>query len=271
MRHRLLITILAALLGGSHAHASVQGHLVFDAERSTAVGGIAWIEDDLLSVVLSDQIPDMDAIAADGKLDRRDLLQLGGRQLELRIDPETGELWGFTLSQPGEVLSGSHEGLDTALTLAEAGPFPIGKHIKGRFDDGEHSITFDLPVLGTDLPLPGEAQGPDGGAPGAAFRTLVQAIAAGDLDTLINGMAAENRAEMQEAIDEGYGTSVIARAQSFWVKPDGLEIQGARATADRAWVDYTGQDGFGQSRGTARFVLDNGRWLFEESDSSGID
>ncbi|MCG6118233.1 MAG: hypothetical protein MEQ07_08595 [Aquimonas sp.] len=273
MHKHTLTALLALLLGSATAHAQteVRGHLQFDGERSAAVGGIAWIEDEVLQLVLADVEPDMDAIAADGQLDRMDLLQLGGRQLELRIDPESGELWGLTLSQPGEVLSGGHEGMDTALVLSTSGPWAVGDQVKGRFDDGSHAIEFDLAVLGTELPKPGTPLPADGGAPGAVFRAMVEAIGRGDLEILLTSQAAANRAEMQEAVDEGFGASLIARAQSFTVKPEGLQLHGGRATAQRAWVDYSGRDGFGGTRGTASLVMEDGAWKFEQTDSVATD
>lgn len=271
MRKHPLAALLALLLASATAQAEVRGHLQFDGERSAAIGGIAWIEDEVLQLLLADVAPDMDAIAADGRLDRMDLLNLGGRQLELRIDPESGELWGYTLSQPGEVLSGSHAGMDTALALSRPGPWAVGDRVQGRFDDGSHAIDFDLAVLGTELPKPGTPLAADGGAPGAVFRAMVEAIARGDLETLLASQAAANRAEMQEAVDEGFGASVIARAQSFTVNPEGLQIHGGRATAQRAWVDYSGRDGFGGTRGTASLVMEDGAWKFEQTDSVATD
>lgn len=271
MRTRTLSALLALLLGSTATQADVRGHLQFDGARSEAIGGIAWIEDEVLMVLLADVRPDMDAIAADGRLDRMDLLNLRGRQLELRVDPESGELWGFTFSQPGKVLRGDYESLDTALALSTSGPWAIGDRVKGRFDDGSHAVDFDLPVLGTELPRAGTPLPADGGTPGTVFRAMVEAIARGDLDTLLASQSAANRAEMQEAVDEGFGASVIARAQSFSVKPEGLQIHGGRATATRAWVEYSGRDGFGGTRGTASLVMEDGAWRFEQTDSVATD
>ncbi|MCG6118234.1 MAG: hypothetical protein MEQ07_08600 [Aquimonas sp.] len=151
MRIHARVTLLTLLLACVPARAEVSGHLHLGDLRSPVVGGIAWIEDGVLLIVLADTLPDTRALSDDGRLDVMDLQRMGGRQLELRIDPRRGEVLGYTLSQPGAVRSGGYEDIEAGLVLTRSAPWRVGDRVAGHLRYGRHAVEFDLPVSGSEI------------------------------------------------------------------------------------------------------------------------
>lgn len=231
-------------------------------ELRSVVDGMAVRDGRNILVVVSDQGFDRVAFGADGKYDLWDFLDHPGNSLQLKLDAEAGFLWSWSTLSGGSSVSGS--GGD-GLSLEQAG----ADRIKGRWqDEAGHAVQFDLPVLAQDVPRSGQPLPADGGEPGAAFRAMLQAIHAGDIEGMIAHSAREQAEELRAAVASGEAAQVMEMAKAFTPAADGLAIQGGTVDGERAWVEFSGRDATGPIRGTALMLRIDGKWRMDAINST---
>lgn len=227
---------------------------------------IAFREDNYVRLYFSDRTFDRFDIAADGKLDDGDFSRHEGAVLELRLFSDDGSLFVYSLRGGGNSRS-SFPSRGDALTLESWRP----DRVKGRYAYDGVEVEFDLAILDPQVERPGTALPEGGGEPGQAFKAMLAAIAARDVEALLAMQPEAEAAEIREAIAAGETDEMLDMMQKMSPSPESLSLPGGRVDGDRAKVEFSGRDSFGATRGFVDLTRDEGRWRVRHIQSSWID
>lgn len=264
---QLALLALPCLPATTLAADGASGHFGNEDQRLEIADAIAYRDGMFLMVVVSDQSFDLADFAADGRLDSMDFLRHQGATFELRLEPEEGDLWGYTL-RPGAGKLGTVSGSSSDLANAFRITHIDAERVRGELDDGERNqLRFDLPIQGTEIARPGQPLPADGGEPGRVLREMIAATHAGDIDRMIALASDEQAASFREAERDGETAMVLEMAKMFMPQEQGLEVTGGTEHGNTAWVDFSGRDHTGNIRGTATLQRTDGRWHLENIDT----
>lgn len=243
----LLFPLAAVAADAPVASGSAGGWTVADAIAVRDANGIR--------LVFSDRAFDRAGIGGDRRFDIRDRGahedDAGGRTLTLRLDAD-GSLAGLGIG--GSSLYSSD--MDAGLALRGA----PGDTIAGRFDHGDVSLVFDLP-LWTDgaIPRGGAPLPADGGEAGEALRRYLAAIAARDFEAFVALSPPAWRESMRASAAKGEAQLEIDAVASEL--PQGLQVGGGHGEDARAWLDLSGTRGGSKVAAVVTLERDGGAWF----------
>ena len=90
---------------------------------------------------------------------------------------------------------------------------------------------------------------------------MVDATLAGDVDKMTALSHPERRAGIEEAKKAGEIDQMLQMAKLF--TPKIKEITGGTVDGDKAWVEFLGDEGGSEVKGTGTLVRMNGKWYLE--------
>ncbi len=143
------------------------------------------------------------------------------------------------------------------------------EHIAGTFklsandsEDFVAEISFDLPIEKYGpLPMPGIPLPPDGGEPGKALKSYMEALFGDDTERLLNLSHPEGRAEMKSEQASGEYDESLKMMRRFTPAVD--KILGGKIDGNRAWVEFATHSADGKFKGSARMIRIEDRWYLK--------
>jgi hypothetical protein len=136
----------------------------------------------------------------------------------------------------------------------------------GKKSLGDTPISFDLRFEAAILPPPpkGADLGKDGGAPGVAYLSYLQALRAGDYAALLE-YAESAYAEELAGTPEEYRQYTLDTAKES--APQEMAVTGGQLFDGYAFLTVAGKDWTGDKvEGKVKMVLDGEVWRFAEED-----
>lgn len=245
------------------AKTTVEGQFVIHGAAYPAVDAIAWVKDDELRLVFTDQTFDRAAFAEDGELDSFDFMRGQPINYTVNLDPDSGEVNSIA------TLSGGMSGFLTGVGETIEFDHRDDQRIAGRFTaNGGVALSFDLPITDTVMARPGAALPADGGEPGKVLLARMAAIHAGNMEELIANTPPDQAEEMREAVANGEAEQMLAMARLF--TPTDIVVTGGHQDGDTAWVDFTGKDSGSKVTGVGKLMRTDGRWQVHAVNTSTV-
>lgn len=262
-----LLFALAGCAGAALAKDGATGTVTIDGTAWPVADAAAVMDGDDLEIVFSQHRWDRAAWADDGEFGTFDLMEyeggVDGQSLTVDIDEEDGGYGGHTTRfSMGSTSGGYSSDYESSVTLTTRTPERVAGTVKMAGDGLAADVSFDLPVTrkgplkraGTPLPN-------DGGEPGKALRAVVDATHAGDVEKMTALSNPERRAGIEEARKAGQLEEMLTMAKLF--TPRIKQITGGTVDGDKAWVEFTGEEEGGETKGTATLTRVNGRWYLD--------
>lgn len=229
---------------------------------------VATLDGEDLQVVFSEKAFDRAAWAEDGEFGTFDLWEFkdnearDAQSLTIDIDEEDGSYGGHNVRTGSSSGGGFSSDYDESVTLTARDDTHVAGTITLAGDDLAADIRFDLPITQFGpLARAGKPLPADGGEPGKALKTMVDATHAGNLDQMIALSHPERRKGIEEAKASGEAEQMLKMAQAF--TPKISKITGGVVDGDNAWVDFEGQEDGNAVKGTAELSRADGKWYIK--------
>lgn len=263
--HALLVALLTFGFGSAVAKSGASGTVTIDGTAWPVADAVAVLDNEDLTIVFAKHAFDRVEWTEDGQFDSSDLFEFKDDaeavSLTIDIDEEDGGYAGHTVRFSAGSMSG---GYNSELEAGTALSARDEKHLAGtvKFDNGDGlaaDVQFDLPITKAGpLPRAGTPLPADGGDPGKALKTMVDATHAGDLDKMISLSHPERRKGIEEAKAAGEADEMLKMAKLF--TPKITKITGGTVDGDNAWVEFEGQEDGSAVKGTAELTRAGGKW-----------
>lgn len=264
-------TLLAAALICSAASAFAKdgatGTVTIDGQSWPVADAIATMEGEDLQIVFAQHKWDRAAWADDGEFGTFDLMEYegdaDGQSLSVDIDEEEGGYGGHNIRYSmGSSSGGYSSDYEPSVVLTSRTAERVAGTVKMAGEDLVTDVSFDLPIQKTGpLARAGTPLPADGGEPGKVLRAVVDATLAGDVDKMTALSHPERRAGIVEAKKAGQIEEMLTMAKLF--TPKIKRITGGTMDGDKAWVEFVGDEGGSEVKGTGTLVRVNGGWYLE--------
>lgn len=264
-------TLLAAALvcsaAGAFARDGATGTVSIDGQSWAVADAIATMEGEDLQIVFAQHKWDRAAWADDGEFGTFDLMEYegdaDGQSLSVDIDEEKGTYGGHNIRYSmGSSSGGYSSDYEPSVVLTSRTAERVAGTVKMQGGDLVTDVSFDLPIQKTGpLARAGTPLPADGGEPGKVLRAVVDATLAGDVDKMTALSHPERRAGIEEAKKAGQIEEMLTMAKLF--TPRIKRITGGTVDGDKAWVEFVGDEGGSEVKGTGTLVRVNGGWYLE--------
>lgn len=264
---RLLAVSLVLACGVTAAKDGASGTVTIDGNSWPVADAIALLDGEDLQIVFAQHKWDRAAWADDGEFGTFDLFEFAddaeGQSLNVDIDEETGKYGGHNIRYSGSSSSGGYSSdHEPSVTLTSRTAERVAGTVKMKGSDVASDVSFDLPITKTGpLARAGTPLPADGGEPGKVLHAVVDATLAGDVDKMTELSHPERRAGIEEAKKAGEIDQMLAMAKLF--TPKIKKIDGGTVNGDKAWVEFTGDEGGSEVKGTGTLVRMGGKWYLE--------
>jgi len=266
---KVMCAVLLAL--GSHAVIAKPG-----ATGTVTIGGVSWpvvdavatLDGENLELVFAQKPFDRAVWADDGKLGTFDLWDFkdnearDAQSLTIDLDDADGSYAGHSVKTGSGSGGGFDSAYDNSVTLTARDDTHVAGTLKMGGGDLGAEISFDLviekfgPLARGGTPLPA-----DGGEPGKALKAAVDATHSGDIEQMLAISHPANRKEIEDAKAAGETAQMLKMAQAF--TPKITQITGGSIDGDKAWVEFEGQQGGREMKGTATLTRTDGKWYLK--------
>jgi hypothetical protein len=271
MKPHPLRTLFAAALAfgaaGACAKDGATGSVTIGGQSWPVADAVATLDGEDLQIVFAQHKWDRAAWADDGEFGSFDLMEYegdgDGQSLTIDVDEDDGGYGGHTVRfSAGSTSGGYSSDYEQSVALATRSPERVAGTVKLQGDDLAADVAFDLPVLKTGpLARAGSPLPADGGEPGKVLRAVIDATLAGDVDGMSKYSRPERRAGIEDAKKAGQLDEMLTMAKLF--TPKLKRITGGTQDGDKAWVEFVGDEGGSEVKGTGTLVRVDGNWYLE--------
>jgi hypothetical protein len=267
LARRLLAAALALACAGAAAKDGATGTVTIDGKSWPVADAIALMDGEDLQIVFAQAQWDRAEWADDGEFGTFDLFEFAGdaeaQQLNVDIDEEKGTYSGHNIRYSGSSSSGGYSSdYESSVTLTSRTADRVAGTVKMKGTDLATDVAFDLPITKTGpLARAGTPLPADGGEPGKVLRAVVDATLAGDVDKMTELSHPDRRAGIEAAKKAGEIDQMLTMAKLF--TPKIKKVTGGTVDGDKAWVEFVGDEGGSEVKGTGTLTRMNGKWYLE--------
>lgn len=253
MKTRIIFAIFTGLFAAGMPCAALAKS---GAAGSVTINGVSWpvadavatLDGENLEIVFAQKVFDRDAWADDGNFRSFDLWDFkdnaagDARSLSIDIDEADGSYSGHKVTSASGQIVGSASEYENSVKLTARDEKHVAGTIKLVGGAIGAQVSFDLEIKKFGpLATPGTPLPAGGGGPGAAFKALVDATHAGNIEQMLATCPPKNCKKIEDAKAAGKTDAMLKMFQDS--TPKVTKITGGSVNGDNAWVEFEGQQG----------------------------